>query len=88
MAAADAGGDAPDPDETGEIRVSDEFRRDVERTLQQFLADPCRRELALPLQHSEEGRHKLAHICVRCRQLGLKFVGNAGGGRPRVVKSD
>ncbi|KAF0306737.1 Inactive peptidyl-prolyl cis-trans isomerase FKBP6 [Amphibalanus amphitrite] len=84
----DAAGDTPDPNDAGEIRVSDEFRRDVERTLRLFLSDPSRRELALPLNQSEQGRHKLAHICVRCRELGLQFVGVEDGGRPRVVKTD
>ncbi|XP_037075098.1 inactive peptidyl-prolyl cis-trans isomerase FKBP6-like [Pollicipes pollicipes] len=75
----------PKPEPTT-IRVSDEFKHDIERTLRQFLADPCRRELALPLHQSEDGHHKLAHICVRCRQLGLRFVADSGCGRPRVVK--
>ena len=68
--------------------MSAEFRASIERTLSLFLSDPSRRELALPLQHSEQGRHKLAHICVRCRELGLEFVGDSDGGRPRVVKRD
>lgn len=74
--------------EAAAIYVTDDFKRNVEDTLRKFLADPGRRELPLPLHQTEDGHHKLAHICVRCKELGLLFKCDEGMVRARVVKPD